>query len=197
MALKSHFGVLQLRCGHGSLFIIFSFLTLPRKREYAARQTGLNRGWRGSTFGRHQKNRWQQGGEAVGARIKESVEKQIVADYLETGSYRETARNFRVSDSTVKRIIADSSDFERMLAEKRQKDTADVLHFMERKREVVCEIIEKGLNVLNDEEKLAQATPAQITTAIGTLIDKWTNMQKVADSSAVSVELGAAEEFSE
>lgn len=133
----------------------------------------------------------------MGAKIKESVEKQIVADYLETGSYRETARNFGVSDSTVKRIVADSSDFERMLAEKRKKDTEDVLHFMERKREVVCEIIEKGLNVLNDEEKLASATPAQITTAIGTLIDKWTQMQRVGDAGAVSVELGAAEEYSE
>lgn len=133
----------------------------------------------------------------MGAKIKESVEKQIVADYLETGSYRETARNFGVSDSTVKRIVADSSEFERMLAEKRKKDTEDVLHFMERKREVVCEIIEKGLNVLNDEEKLASATPAQITTAIGTLIDKWTQMQRVGDAGAVSVELGAAEEYSE
>ena len=38
----------------------------------------------------------------------------------------------------------------------------------------MCEIIGKGLTVLNSEEKLAEATPAQITTAIGTLIDKWT-----------------------
>lgn len=133
----------------------------------------------------------------MGAKIKESVEKQIVADYLETESYRATGRNFGVAGMTVKRIVEDSDDFERMLSEKRQKDTEDVLHFMERKREVVCEIIEKGLNVLNDEEKLAAATPAQITTAIGTLIDKWTQMQRVGDAGAVNVELGKAEEYSE
>lgn len=34
-------------------------------------------------------------------------------------------------------------------------------------------IIGKGLAVLNDEEKLREAAPAQITTALGTLIDKW------------------------
>ena len=28
--------------------------------------------------------------------------------------------------------------------------------------------------MLNDENKLREATPAQITTALGTLIDKWT-----------------------
>ena len=37
----------------------------------------------------------------------------------------------------------------------------------------MCEIIGKGLAALNDPEKLAEATPAQITTARGTLIDKW------------------------
>ena len=44
---------------------------------------------------------------------------------------------------------------------------------MESKRGVVCEIIDKGLTALNDPEKLAEASPAQITTALGTLIDKW------------------------
>lgn len=50
----------------------------------------------------------------------------------------------------------------------------------------MCEIIDKGLAALNDPEKLAAATPAQITTALGTLIDKW---------SAVSG--GAADEIKE
>ena len=38
---------------------------------------------------------------------------------------------------------------------------------------MVCEIISKGLQALNEPGKLADASPAQITTAIGTLIDKW------------------------
>ena len=45
---------------------------------------------------------------------------------------------------------------------------------MESQKGLVCEIIGKGLAALNDPEKLAEATPAQITTALGTLIDKWT-----------------------
>lgn len=47
---------------------------------------------------------------------------------------------------------------------------------MERKRGIVCEILDKGLDALNSPEKLAEASPAQITTALGTLIDKWTAM---------------------
>ena len=47
---------------------------------------------------------------------------------------------------------------------------------MESKRDIVCEILGKGLEALNSPEKLAEATPAQITTALGTLIDKWANI---------------------
>ena len=52
---------------------------------------------------------------------------------------------------------------------------------MDSQKDLVCQIIQKGLEALNDPDKLAQATPSQITTAIGTLIDKWTMMGK-ADS---------------
>ena len=46
--------------------------------------------------------------------------------------------------------------------------------YMESQKRKICEIIDKGLTVLNDPEKLKEATPSQITTALGTLIDKWT-----------------------
>ena len=45
--------------------------------------------------------------------------------------------------------------------------------YMESQKRIVCEIISKGLTALNDPEKLATANPSQITTALGTLIDKW------------------------
>lgn len=61
---------------------------------------------------------------------------------------------------------------------KKEENTADIIAYMESKRSVVCEIIDKGLDVLNSEDKLTEATPAQITTALGTLIDKWTTTQE-------------------
>ena len=53
------------------------------------------------------------------------------------------------------------------------KDTADVLAYMDSKKDLVCQIIGKGLDALNDPAKLKTANPTQITTALGTLIDKW------------------------
>lgn len=110
----------------------------------------------------------------MAARLTDKQRKKIVADYLELGSYRATGRKNNVSAGTVKRIVEECDDIEQKVSQKKEENTADVLAYMESQRGIVCEIIGKGLMVLNSETKLAEATPAQITTAIGTLIDKWT-----------------------
>ena len=109
----------------------------------------------------------------MAARLTDRQKKKIVADYLETGSYRATARKNKVADGTVKRIVTGCGDIEQKVSKKKEENTADILAYMESQREVVCEIIGKGLDALNDPKKLEEASPAQITTALGTLIDKW------------------------
>ena len=109
----------------------------------------------------------------LAARLTDKRKKKIVADYLELGSYNAAAKLNGVCGQTVRRIVEESPDFSENLKQKKAENTADVLAYMESKRGIVCEIIGKGLSALNDPGKLADATPAQITTAIGTLIDKW------------------------
>lgn len=109
----------------------------------------------------------------MAARLTDKKKKKIVADYLELGSYNAAAKLNGVCGQTVRRIVEESPDFSENLKQKKAENTADVLAYMESKRGIVCEIIGKGLSALNDPGKLADATPAQITTAIGTLIDKW------------------------
>lgn len=109
----------------------------------------------------------------MAARLTDKQKKKIVADYLELGSYRAAGRQNGVADGTVKRVVEECGDIEQKVAQKKNENTADILAYMESKRGVVCEIIEKGLAALNDPEKLLDASPAQITTALGTLIDKW------------------------
>lgn len=106
-------------------------------------------------------------------RLTDKQKKKIVADYLELGSYNATANRNGVSNHTVKRVVLEVPDISRKVEQKKAENTADIIAYMESQRGLVCEIIGKGLAVLNDEEKLREATPAQITTALGTLIDKW------------------------
>lgn len=139
--------------------------------------------------------RW--GGYAVAEVINPRKRKKIVADYVALGSYAAAARINGVAPNSVKRIVAAEPEIARLCAQKKEQDTQDVLAYMGQQSDLVCEIIGKGLSALADDDKLAAANPAQITTAIGTLIDKWTMVRDRQTQSGVQVDLGGAEEYSE
>ena len=91
---------------------------------------------------------------------------------MERGSYRATAKKNGFSDDRVRRVVEKCGDFQQKLEQKKEENTADILTYIERTRGIVCEILGKGLDALNSPDKQAEASPAQITTALGTLIDK-------------------------
>ena len=66
-----------------------------------------------------------------------------------------------------------NADIAEKLTQKKEENTADVLAYMDAHKDLVCSFIGKGLEMLNDPDKLASANLSQITTAMGTLIDKW------------------------
>lgn len=129
----------------------------------------------------------------MAARLTDKQKKKIVADYLENGSYRATAKKNGVSDVTVKRIVEECSDIQQKIEQKKEENTADILAYMDSKRQEVCGIIDIGLSVLPDKIKDAR-TASEVTTALGTLIDKFTmysksNNQEVEDLSALADKL--------
>ena len=109
----------------------------------------------------------------MAARLTDKNKKKIIADYVQLGSYNATAKVNGVSLNTVKKIVQGNADIAEMCNEKKEQNTVDILAYMESQKGIVCEILEKGLAALNSPDKLAEASPSQITTALGTLIDKW------------------------
>ena len=111
----------------------------------------------------------------MAARLTDKQKKKIIADYVQIRSYNAVAKLNSVSATTVKNIVTSQSvDFVEKCEQKKEENTADILAYMESQKQTICEIIGKGLAALNDPDKLATANPSQITTALGTLIDKWT-----------------------
>ena len=125
----------------------------------------------------------------MAARIPEVRRKKILADYLETENYRETGRRNGVSDVTVRKLVMENSDFKRAIEAKKEQDEADIIAYMDSKRDKVCKIIALGLDALADPEKLRGATPAQITTALGTLIDKWLLLKNPQSGGTAKIEI--------
>lgn len=128
---------------------------------------------------------------AVGAqRLTDKQKKKIIADYVQLQSYRAAARQNGVSDATVRKIVKGDPESSQKCALKKEKNAQDMLSYMDSKKERVQEIIDVYLGVLTDPEKLEGATLQQITTALGTLIDKWTVIddRKKGDSFHQTVE---------
>lgn len=109
----------------------------------------------------------------MAARLTDRQKKKIMADYVQLGSYNAAAKVNGCSLNTVKKIVQSNAEIAELCKQKKEENTADVLAYMDSKKDLVCQIIGKGLDALNDPEKLKMANPTQITTALGTLIDKW------------------------
>lgn len=114
----------------------------------------------------------------MAARLTDRQKKRIIADWIEMQSYSAVARKHGVTHQTVKRVVDASPDISEKVQQKKEENTADVLSYMEAHKDLVCSFIGKGLELLNDPDKLKAANLSQITTAMGTLIDKWAMVQE-------------------
>lgn len=113
----------------------------------------------------------------MAARITDRQKKKILADYATLGSYNATAKLNGCSPASVREIVKKNPDIMEIYEQKKAENTTDILSYMESQKKMVCEIIGKCLVALNNEDKLAMAAPQQITTAMGTLIDKWSALR--------------------
>lgn len=111
-----------------------------------------------------------------GALIGEDIEKAIFQLYAESGNYSDVARQLGVSPNTVKNHIEKPKNaaFAEECKRKANERTEDILAHMEKKRDIVNQIIDTYLEKLLDPMLIERSTTSQLTTALGTLVDKFT-----------------------
>lgn len=110
----------------------------------------------------------------VAARLTDEQKKRIIADYVESGSYRATARKNGVAMDTVRRIVASDSKIVQKASQKKAENTLDMLEYMDSRKGQAQGIIDTYLEALADPEKLESASLQQIATALGIVVDKFT-----------------------
>lgn len=107
-------------------------------------------------------------------RLTDKQKKRIKADYLELNSYNAVAKIHGISRQTVKNVVTADPETGRKLQQKKEENTAAILAHMETKKDDVCNIIDIYLKELQNIDRFSNVTPSQLTTALGTLVDKWT-----------------------
>lgn len=114
-------------------------------------------------------------GEIMAKRLTDKQKKKIIADYVECGSYNAVAKKYRISATTVKNVVKADCEIVGKCEQKKAENMEDVLLFMDSRKDKACLFIEKALNALSSDEKIASAPLSQIATAMGIVIDKFTS----------------------
>lgn len=107
-------------------------------------------------------------------KLTDKQKKKIVADYIESQNYTQTGIKNKVDTETVRRIVKADKDFARKSEEKKERDTKDILEYMDTIKEKQKRIIDLSLQALEDKlEKPDMFTNVKdIATVYGVIFDK-------------------------
>lgn len=108
------------------------------------------------------------------AKLTDKQRKKIIAERAEGATLPQLAKKYEVSTTTIARTLKSDPETEKLVNEKKAENARDVLACMEKNKAKVCGIIENYLDYLIDLSHFEKVNPAQLTTVVGTLIDKWT-----------------------
>lgn len=123
-------------------------------------------------------------------KIEQERRMKILADYTLEGSYRAAARKNGVSPDTVRRIVRENPDMVKVADTQKNARARDLMSYMQGKADTVCDIIDNGLGVLSDPERMKEAKLRDIATMMAILIDKWSMINAMCqDKAPVQVEL--------
>ena len=116
--------------------------------------------------------------------LTDREKKKIIADYVELESYNAVAKKHNVSATTVKNTVLKNNESVKKCEQKKEQNTADILEFIDKKKDDVCSIISLYLSELQNSDKLQRASIQSIATSLGIVIDKFTkDAQKQSDTS--------------
>lgn len=127
----------------------------------------------------------------MAARLTDKQKKEIIADYVESGSYRATAKKFGVSAMTVRSVCTDNPKTVQKCAQKREQNTAEILDYMDSRKEQAKMVLDAYIKALKDPGKIEAAKLSEIATAMGIVIDKFINnpMKHQLDKQKLEIEL--------
>ena len=106
-------------------------------------------------------------------RLTDKQKKKIVADYVMLQNYVQTAKLNDVAESTVRKIIKENPDCASLCDRKKEANTQDMLSYLGSKREEAQNLLGLYLQAMADPDKIAEATLPQLSTAFGTIVDKF------------------------
>ena len=119
----------------------------------------------------------KQGRNAPRRQRTEEEKKRIVSEAITFGSITKAAELNNISERAVYNYLSQYADFAEECKTKKSEATilqsVSLTTYMERQTDTVKQIIDEYLKALLLPEKIKAASPSQLSTVIGTLVDKY------------------------
>ena len=110
------------------------------------------------------------------AKLTDKQKKKIIADYVETQNFSETARMNGISDKTVKRIVDNMNNIDvvEKIEQKKQENTQSTIEYMQTQHESKKRILDKILKAIEEKaDNIDKFTNIKdLATAYGIILDK-------------------------
>ena len=119
--------------------------------------------------------------------LTDRQKKRIIADYAALENYSAVARKYKVSVDTVKRVVLRDPKTAEKTRQKRDENTADILEYMEKQKDDVCNLIGLYVKALQDPDRLKRASVQSIATSLGIIIDKFTKVPTEIDKANAEI----------
>lgn len=114
--------------------------------------------------------------------VTDAKKKRIIADYTEMESYRAVGRKHGLSATTIRNIVQANPDALHMCADKKAQNTVDMITYLDSIKGEAQRFIGACIREMNQPGRLEKARLSEITTAMGTTIDKFVSIARMNES---------------
>lgn len=131
------------------------------------------------------------------AKLTDKQKKKIIADYVETQNYSETAKMNNVSVDTVRRLVLNDDEIVNNLKQKKEENTQSTIEYMQTQHETKKRILDKILKAIETKtEDIDMFTNIKdLATAYGIILDKELKVLELQRGSANKDDLQKVEEL--
>lgn len=107
-------------------------------------------------------------------KLTDKQRKQLIADYVECGSYNAVAKKYKVSATTVKKWVLKDTDSVKKCEDKKEQNTQEMLKFLDSISSDQQEIVKLSLKALKTKLKQPDlfTSVKDIVTVFGIIYDK-------------------------
>lgn len=116
------------------------------------------------------------------SKLTDRQKKNIVAMYAECQSYSAVAKKYKISDTTVARIVKNDPETLKKVEDIKKQNTSSILKFLSDRREDAQDVIDLYLKELCNPERIKRSSTRELSSAIGVLVDKFIMADSLSDT---------------